>query len=392
MTVKEIFELRKQGRIEEAYEAIRPMYAAHRGRYTTLCMFWTAADVFKLRLDQGRTDEAEKILEALKRILPNVEAVNKELDTQAAAKATSTPAATSDKLPWEHDKPQQEGSSASAFIASATRRLAKIKKTSIVTNKSSINEKLTSNSRQLTSKEEASPSGNICDNRDICETEIKVLSDANQSNPSNPCSTADSSDSCSPIPINEQLTANSRQLMLKEKAPKGNNLRDSQDFVSASEQATNNNSEEFAAYGTCLSKQINEELTANSRQLMLKEKAPKGNNLRDSQDFVSASEQATKESLQGKEDKTINSQLLHDYPGHLTVSLEDGIIRPIPGINAPQRIVLACITAHPGYSVPQISASTGIPAKSIERHVAALIDKNLIEHRGSKKTGGYHAL
>ena len=375
MTVKEIFELRKQGRIEEAYDAIRPMYAAHRGRYTTLCMFWTAADVFKLRLDQGRTDEAAKILEALKRILPNVEAVNKELDTQAVAKATSTPAATSDKLPWEHDKPQQEGSSASAFIASATRRLSK------VTQKS-----------QKTPKD-ASPQGdNICDNRDICETEIKVLSDANQSNPSNPCSTADSSDSCSPIPINEQLTDHSQQLMLKEKAPKGNNLRDSQDFVSASEQATNNNSEEFAAYGTCLSKQINEELTANSRQLMLKEKAPKGNNLRDSQDFVSASEQATKESLQGKEDKTINSQLLHDYPGHLTVSLEDGIIRPIPGINAPQRIVLACITAHPGYSVPQISASTGIPAKSIERHVAALIDKNLIGHRGSKKTGGYHAL
>ena len=438
MTVKEIFELRKQGRIEEAYDAIRPMYAAHRGRYTTLCMFWTAADVFKLRLDQGRTDEAAKILEALKRILPRVEAVNEELDTQAAAKATSTPAATSDKLPWEHDKTKQEGSSASAFIASATRRLSKVTQKSQKTPKDAspqgdnicdiraiceteikmlsdanqsnpsnpcstadssdscspipINEQLTANSRQLMSKEEASPSGNICDNRDICETEIKVLSDANQSNPSNPCSTADSSDSCSPIPINEQLTANSRQLMLKEKAPKGNNLRDSQDFVSASEQATNNNSEEFAAYGTCLSKQINEELTANSRQLMLKEKAPKGNNLRDSQDFVSASEQATKESLQGKEDKTINSQLLHDYPGHLTVSLEDGIIRPIPGINAPQRVVLACITAHPGYSVPQISASTGIPAKSIERHVAALIDKNLIGHRGSKKTGGYHAL
>lgn len=299
MTVKEIFELRKQGRIEEAYDAIRPMYAAHRGRYTTLCMFWTAADVFKLRLDQNRYDEAEKILEALKRMLPNVEAVNKELDTQAVAKATSTPAATSDKLPWEHDKTKQEGSS--AFIASATRRLAKIKKTSIVTNKSSINEKLTSNSRQLTSKEEASPSGNICDNRDICETEIKVLSDANQSNPSNPCSTADSSDSCSPIPINEQLTDHSQQLTSKEEPAVG-----------------------------------------------------------------------------------------EDLSGHLTVSLEDGIIRPIPGINAPQRIVLACITAHPGYSVPQISASTGIPAKSIERHVAALIDKNLIEHRGSKKTGGYH--
>lgn len=388
MTVKEIFELRKQGRIEEAYDAIRPMYAAHRGRYTTLCMFWTAADVFKLRLDQNRYDEAAKILEALKRILPNVEAINKELDTQAAAKATSTPAATSDKLPWEHDKTKQEGSSASAFIASATRRLSK------VTQKS-----------QKTPKD-ASPQGdNICDNRDICETEIKVLSDANQSNPSNPCSTADSSDSCSPIPINEQLTDPSQQLTSKEEASPSGNICDIRAIcVTIEEPKTkihvdssncslhNNNSEEFAAYGTCLSKQINEELTANSRQLMLKEKAPKGNNLRDSQDFVSASEQATKESLQGKEDKTINSQLLHDYPGHLTVSLEDGIIRPIPGINAPQRVVLACITAHPGYSVPQISASTGIPAKSIERHVAVLIDKNLIEHRGSKKTGGYHAL
>ena len=52
MTVKEVFDLRKQGRIEEAYDTIRPMYAAHKGRYTTLCMFWTAADVFKLRLEQ----------------------------------------------------------------------------------------------------------------------------------------------------------------------------------------------------------------------------------------------------------------------------------------------------------------------------------------------------
>lgn len=40
MTVKEVFELRKQGKIEEAYEVIRPMYAVHQGKYTTLCMFW----------------------------------------------------------------------------------------------------------------------------------------------------------------------------------------------------------------------------------------------------------------------------------------------------------------------------------------------------------------
>jgi len=73
MTVREIFDLRKQGHIEEAYEAIRPLYAAHHGHYTTLCMFWTAADVFKLRLQQDRTDEAAKIYKALQRLVPNID-------------------------------------------------------------------------------------------------------------------------------------------------------------------------------------------------------------------------------------------------------------------------------------------------------------------------------
>ena len=73
MTVKEIFELRKQGRIEEAYEAIRPMYAVHQGKYTTLCMFWTANDILKKRILEQRMDEAEKIFKALLRVLPNID-------------------------------------------------------------------------------------------------------------------------------------------------------------------------------------------------------------------------------------------------------------------------------------------------------------------------------
>ena len=73
MTVKDIFDLRKQGRIEEAYEAIRPMYAVHQGKYTTLCMFWTAHDILKKRLQEKHLDEAEKIFKALMRILPNIE-------------------------------------------------------------------------------------------------------------------------------------------------------------------------------------------------------------------------------------------------------------------------------------------------------------------------------
>lgn len=73
MTVKEVFDLRKQGKIEEAYETIRPMYAVHRGKYTTLCMFWTASDILKKRIKEQRYDEAQKIFKALLRILPNIE-------------------------------------------------------------------------------------------------------------------------------------------------------------------------------------------------------------------------------------------------------------------------------------------------------------------------------
>ncbi len=60
MTVKEVFDLRKEGKLEEAYAAIRPMYAVHQGKYTTLCMFWTASDILKNRLQEKRTGDAEK--------------------------------------------------------------------------------------------------------------------------------------------------------------------------------------------------------------------------------------------------------------------------------------------------------------------------------------------
>ena len=212
MTVKDIFELRRQGKIEEAYDAIRPLYAAHKGKYTSLCMFWTASDMFKLRLNQHHIEEARKIFEALKRVLPYID-----------------------------DRDGKAG----AFIQYAARRLAKYKPA-------------------------------------IKQQDPPVTPSAKV--PTSP-----------PSPLGEGRG-----------------------------EALGENREE-------------------------------------------------------------------DYSDKLAVSLEDGIIRPIEGVNAPQRVVLACIVAHPGYSVPKISESTGIPAKSVERHIAALIDRNLIEHRDSKKTGGYYA-
>lgn len=300
MTVKEVFDLRKQGRIEEAYNAIRPMYAAHKGRYTTLCMFWTAADVFKLRLEQKQYDEAAKILEALKRMLPRVEEITKQLDSEhPTSNPTDKPAENKRPLPWEkgETKTADEQNKAAAFIASATRRLEKAQKGK--------------RSKKAPSGATTVPSGLPADTVLTGSTGEK-----------------------------EQPTGNIRSIRVPEE--KETDIRVKTVNPCSTETPPTNSQSSDSQLST-----VNSQLS------------------------------------------TTNSQLLHDYPGHLIVSLDDGIIRPIEGINAPQRVVLACITAHPGYNVPQISASTGIPAKSIERHISALIAHGLIYHRGSKKTGGY---
>lgn len=193
MTVKEIFALRKQGKIEEAYEAIRPIYKEHKGKYTTLCMFWTAADVFKLRVEQKRVEEAEKIYKALQRLVPSIE--------------------------------DDEKQSAARFMHYAEGQLIK-------------------------------------------------------------------------------------------------------------------SSEKFR-----------------KRYFAMRDKK------REAPTEPTASPVATV--LSGS---------------------------PAEGLNKGQQAILDCIKAHPGLRVPGIETETGIPAKSIERHVKVLIERNLIEHRGSKKTGGYYAL
>ena len=81
-----------------------------------------------------------------------------------------------------------------------------------------------------------------------------------------------------------------------------------------------------------------------------------------------------------------------DITGHLSVSLDEGIIRPIEGLTAIQRVVLACVVGHPGYSAAKISDSTGIPQSLIDRHIAILTDRDLIEHRDNSDTSGYYPL
>ena len=284
MTVKEIFDLRKQGKIEEAYEAIRPMYAAHKGKYTTLCMFWTAADVFKLRLEQGRHEEASKIYEALKRMLPRVEEITKELDSKKAdsKKALEAPNPEAN-LPWENNKPQHSAHSAAAFLRSAEYRLASIVPT-------------------------GSPAA-------LVPAASPAVSPAPTGSPACPV-LADSVGEINPVPI----------------------------VPTASPAAT----------------------------------VPAGSPAVSPAPTVSPA-----------------CPVLADSVGEIKPSGDSH--SPHHGTDVPplpwgQKKVFDCIKTYPGLSVPRISASTGIPQKSIERHIAALIDKKLIEHRGSKKTGGYYPL
>ena len=72
MTTKEVFELRKQGHLEEAYEAARSLYATDKSPYTSLAMFWTAVDILRLRVSEGHLDEAERLFAALNRLVSTV--------------------------------------------------------------------------------------------------------------------------------------------------------------------------------------------------------------------------------------------------------------------------------------------------------------------------------
>lgn len=69
-TIQDVFEMRKNGHFEQAYSAALKLYENHHGHYTTLCMFWTATDVCRLRINAGKIVEAENILQNLISLYP----------------------------------------------------------------------------------------------------------------------------------------------------------------------------------------------------------------------------------------------------------------------------------------------------------------------------------
>ncbi|WP_252970845.1 ATP-binding protein [Aliarcobacter cryaerophilus] len=61
------------------------------------------------------------------------------------------------------------------------------------------------------------------------------------------------------------------------------------------------------------------------------------------------------------------------------------------GINGGINEILDFISKKSGLSAVQISQNLGVPLRTVQRQIKELKDKNYIEYKGSKKTGGYYA-
>lgn len=61
-------------------------------------------------------------------------------------------------------------------------------------------------------------------------------------------------------------------------------------------------------------------------------------------------------------------------------------------LNSKQKDVLAFITTTPGVQAQEIIDRLSIPLDTLNKILKVLIDRKLIERRGSKKTGGYYVI
>ena len=72
------------------------------------------------------------------------------------------------------------------------------------------------------------------------------------------------------------------------------------------------------------------------------------------------------------------------------MALENGGLNG--GLNGGQEKVFQLIQDNEGIKVKEISIRLNIPIDTIDKHIKVLINRNLIEHRGSRKTGGYYRI
>ena len=72
MEVRDVFELRKEGRVEEAYRAISEIYAHHQGPHTNLCMFWCSSDMLRKYAKEKNVKSMRQMLGSMVKIYPTI--------------------------------------------------------------------------------------------------------------------------------------------------------------------------------------------------------------------------------------------------------------------------------------------------------------------------------
>ena len=82
--------------------------------------------------------------------------------------------------------------------------------------------------------------------------------------------------------------------------------------------------------------------------------------------------------LNGRENEGINE------------GVNDGANEGVNDLDAALKQVYSIIKTAPGIKTNQISDKIGRSTATVERYLSALKKKDLIEHRGSAKTGGYY--
>ncbi len=78
--------------------------------------------------------------------------------------------------------------------------------------------------------------------------------------------------------------------------------------------------------------------------------------------------------------------------GALNGELNGELNEALKGLGAPVIATYNIIKQTPGIQRKDIITHTKKGSSTIDRHLALLTEKNLIEHRYSKKTGGYYAI
>lgn len=74
----------------------------------------------------------------------------------------------------------------------------------------------------------------------------------------------------------------------------------------------------------------------------------------------------------------------------MTGGVNGGVTGGVNGLSDSLKQVYSIVLSNPGIKTNQVAALLSKPSATVEKQLANLRKKGIIEHRGSAKTGGYY--